>query len=805
MQKILLSNPPWHKKGLYGVRAGSRWPHFEAEGCEYMPFPFFLAHACSLLEKYGYKPKVIDSLALKQTRKDFYQDVAKFAPDLIAMEVSSFSMENDLEIARELRKQHPSMKIVFMGIDADMHDEPFLRANEEVDYVLAGEYEETLLELAYNLDHGDPFKKIPGCVFLDQNKNYSGFERRSLIRELDILPWPSRDQLPMDKYSDEPGNIPRPSVQMWGSRGCPFQCIFCAWPQIMYGSNLYRIRSIKDMADEFEWLVTEWGFKSVYFDDDTFNVNKRRIGEFCKELIRRGLKVPWAAMCRADLIDEPLLKLMKESGVHALKFGVESATQCSLDSMQKHLDIEKVVQNINLTHNYGIQTHLTFMFGLPGETRESCERTLDLALKLNPCSLQMTLASPFPGSKFMKFLQDKNHLVKSVTEADGFRTSCVRTDAMTAEELEEFVQYANNKWLIHKASQRPLTVPGWKRKGLVSIIIPNYNGEAFIRNCVQSALTQDYQNVEVIVVDNDSTDKSVSIIHNNFPQVKLIEFPNNNGFSYAVNAGIDVAKGDFIALLNPDAKAEPSWIRSLVNAVNEEPNIGFAASKVMCHHDPTLIDSAGDGLTPTGRAFNMGHFNKDCEDFNTKRWVMGATGAACLYKREVLNDIGPLDDDFFLYYEDVDLSLRAQLRGYKCVYVPDAVVTHVGSAISDTISGLKTYYLTRNFFPLIIKNFPRKILQSCFIGILWHLFWMFCYNLWNFRVSSFIKGFKDGLKMIKPALAKRKKILGARRITDDEFMNLLYFGKVAYKLTRKNRQKPPSPKHITITRAEPAE
>jgi GT2 family glycosyltransferase/radical SAM superfamily enzyme YgiQ (UPF0313 family) len=801
---VLLANPPWHKKGFYGVRAGSRWPHFEEESCEYMPFPFFLAYATSLLKESGFSTILIDALAQKMTRLQFYNQIREHRPDVIALEVSSFSLDNDLEVAKELKNQYPKTSMILMGLSKEIQQENFLKRNSFIDYVIAGEYEETLLELVHNIRTNVPYKKIKGCIFLDTQGKFQSLEPRPLIEDIDRLPWPDRSQLPMHLYHDEPGNIPVPSVQMWGSRGCPFQCIFCGWPQIMYGCNQYRERNIIDMANEFEWLVTEWGFKSVYFDDDTFNVNQKRITAFCNELIRRGLNIPWAAMCRADLVSEPLIKAMKESGVHALKFGLESADQNAIDTMKKGLNLEKSVKNIHLVQNYGIKTHLTFMFGLPGETKESCQKTLDLALHLNPESLQMTLASPFPGSRFMEFLEKKGHLTKEISQADGFRTSCVRTDAMSSEELEDFVKYAHNQWLLHKARLKPRPGRGMRKRGLVSVIIPNYNGEAFIRAAVQSVLEQTYQPVEIIVIDNHSTDKSVEIVRRNFPSVKLVEFTDNYGFAFAANAGISIAEGDYIALLNPDAKADPQWLQNILPALESSPQIGFGASKVLCHHNPELIDSAGDAILTNGRAFNIAHHNRDTKEHNIRRWVFGATGAAVVYKRHVLKEAGNFDSDFFMYLEDVDLSMRLQLLGYKCVYEPTSVVYHIGSAVSETINGLKTYYITRNAFAVLLKNFPKKILKASIPFIFLHVLRMGLYHFFISRTPvSFLRGLFDGLRFARSCVPKRKRILGARRISDSEFLDILHFGKVAWKITRKHRQKPPSNRTIHISKAPP--
>ncbi|MCO4781251.1 MAG: glycosyltransferase [Candidatus Cloacimonetes bacterium] len=801
---ILLSNPPWTKKGpYYAVRAGSRWPHFENDDFDYMPFPFFLAHATSLLEHNGYEPKLIDSLALKQSREDFLKEVDKFQPKLVVMEISSFSMKSDLELAALIKKSHPDSIIAFAGLANEMKEEEFVRNSNNVDYCLVGEYEETLLDLIRSIEADKEPIGMAGLTFIQKDGKFSGFTRRSLNGSIDDYPWPSRDQLPMENYHDEPGNIPLPSVQMWASRGCPYKCIFCAWPQIMYGNNDYRSRNIIDLADEFEWLVTECGYKSVYFDDDTFNVNKKRIREFCNELIKRGIKVPWAAMCRADLVDESLLKVMKKSGVKAVKYGLESADQTAVDQMQKRLDLKKAIENIRLTHNHGIKTHLTFMFGLPGETRESCQATLDLALDLNPESLQLTVASPFPGSVFMKQLKETGHLVKDVTDADGMRTSCVRTEAMSHEELEDFVAHAQNEWMIHVSKRNRVKTPVANQKDpLVSVIIPNFNGEAFLRNAVHSIVHQTWKNTEIIVVDNNSSDKSISIIKNEFPDVKVMSLNSNTGFAAAVNTGVRVAQGDYISFFNNDAQAKPNWIETLINAIKNEDEIGFAASRVLSQHDTRLIDSAGDGITSSGKCFNIGNANLDSPQFSKQRWVFGATGAASFYKKTALLEAGELDEDFYMYLEDVDLSFRLQTLGYKCLYVPEAVVTHIGSATANSYPGLKTYYLSRNLISLLVKNVPKSLIKLNFIPFLGHLFYMFFYQLLiNREPVSFVRGLYHGIQMIESNIRKRKIILGGRRITDEEYLNIFHFGDVNYKLTKKMRQSAPSSKHIEITKA----
>ena len=456
--RIFLGNPPWSKPGYYGVRAGSRWPHFEEEHLEYMPFPFFLAYAAAVCERGGFDTLLCDGIAEAIDQDRFVEKIADFAPHLVVLEVSTISIETDLALGRRLRETlGGDTKIAFSGLHNFMIEPAFLAEHTWLDFVLIGEYEMTALELSQRLAEGASLTGCLGLIHRDGD-NVKVEQRRPLVEDLDSFPWPARHFLPMHNYHDEPGSIPRPSVQMWASRGCPYGCIFCAWPQIMYGSRKYRTRSIRDVVNEMEWLVKECGFKSVYFDDDTFNIGKQRMLDFAAEVKRRGLFVPWAIMARADNMDREILCALQDAGLYALKYGVESASQGILDEIDKKLDIEKVRRTIDITHELGIKMHLTFMFGLPSETRETAKQTLDLALSTRPESLQFTIATPFPGSRYYKMLHEQGRLITDdFGRYDGFRSAVIRTDNLAPEELEAIVADANAKWqqfYFQRAKQR---------------------------------------------------------------------------------------------------------------------------------------------------------------------------------------------------------------------------------------------------------------------------------------------------------------------------------------------------------------
>lgn len=445
--KIFLGNSPWLKKGYYGVRAGSRWPHFEEEHLEYMPFPFFLAYTAAVLLEEDQDVLLVDGIAEHLDTDQFVSRIECFAPDIVLLEVSTQTIEEDLALAQRLKKLFGrDLKIAFCGLHQFMYEPDFLAEHPDLDYVLIGEYEYTIRELLKLLESGKSLEGCLGLIYRD-GAEVKVNERRPVIQDLDRLPWPARQFLPMYNYHDEPGNIPRPSVQMWASRGCPFGCVFCAWPQIMYGNNKYRTRGVIDTVDEMEWLVREMGFKSVYFDDDTFNVGKKRTMHFAAEVKSRKLDVPWAVMARADKMDREMLEALKEAGLASVKYGVESADQAILEKSAKGLDVQKVKETVKITHELGIKMHLTFMFGLTDETKKTAKKTIDLALELAPESVQFTISTPFPGSVYYhQLVQEGRLLHKDFSRYDGFRSAVIRTDDLSPEDLEEICREANDRW-----------------------------------------------------------------------------------------------------------------------------------------------------------------------------------------------------------------------------------------------------------------------------------------------------------------------------------------------------------------------
>lgn len=461
--KVFLGNAPWYKDGKIGVRAGSRWPHLQDSCDPYLPFPFYLAYATAVLQREGFEVRLVDGIAERIDRDAFVAKCVESRPDFVMLEVATASIDQDLETARMIRERLPEVKIAFAGLFPEAGETEFLETHPEVAYGFFGEYEYTLLETVQSLAKGENRSDIAGTSCRDNTGKVIVNGRRELA-DIDSFPWPSRSQLPMMEYHDLPGGIPAPSLQLWASRGCPFRCTFCAWPQIMYGGNKYRVRNPVDVVDEMEAMIREYGFRSVYFDDDTFNLGKQRILKLCEEMIRRNLNIPWSVMARADTSDEETLSAMKRSGLMSIKFGVESASQDIVNGCEKGLDLGKVEQAVAATRKLGINLHLTFTFGLPGETHETIKETIAWAKKLDPDSVQFSIATPFPGSRLYQQMEREGNLVtKDWQLYDGGNVAVIRQGDLSPQDLERALRTAYDDWQRHKLL-RPLYKPKeWKK------------------------------------------------------------------------------------------------------------------------------------------------------------------------------------------------------------------------------------------------------------------------------------------------------------------------------------------------------
>ena len=319
---------------------------------------------------------------------------------------------------------------------------------------------------------------------------------------------------------------------------------------------------------------------------------------------------------------------------------------------------------------------------------------------------------------------------------------------------------------------------------LASVIIVNWNGKKFLAECLESLRRQAYRHFSIILVDNASNDGSIDFVIRNYPEVKTIVLPRNVGFSVANNIAIKAVHTEYVALLNNDAVAHPMWLQSLIGVLVTYPEAGFAASKMLFYDNPEMIDRVGDAYTRAGTGLLRGR-GEAANSYNKQEWIFGACAGAALYRTQMLRDIGIFDEDFFLLYEDVDLSFRAQLKGYKCLYVPEAVVYHKGSGSIVYDSVISVYYSHRNLEWTYIQNMPAiLILRTIFPHIIYDI-GAFFFFITRGRTKDFIKAKWDALKSMKKALKKRKQIQKNRTVEVSYIWRLLERELFFTRLTRR--------------------
>lgn len=397
--KILFLNSPWIiDKDYYSVKAGSRWASIRPRNqtLQYFPYPFQMCYATALMRGKGKDAHIRDAVAEEITAEECLKYIETLNPDVIVIETVTPSIYADYEFARKA-KERCGARIAMAGPHVTALPEEAL-AHDWIDFVLIGEYEYAVLDLLNRLESGEEFRDLPGLACKSETGEIIVNERRELIDPLDDLPFPERDDVPLVKYTD-PTCKKYPNVPVISSRGCPYQCIFCLEPYVYYGKPHLRLHSPKYVVDEIEHIMTKYNIEEIYFDDSSFTVNKDHTRAISEEILARGLNVYWSCMADART-NLDTLKLMARSGCRGVKFGVESANPEILKTIKKPLDLEQVKEFVRNCRACDIHTHGTFMLGLPGETPETIQRTLDFAFDLNTSTAQFSAATPFPGTEF---------------------------------------------------------------------------------------------------------------------------------------------------------------------------------------------------------------------------------------------------------------------------------------------------------------------------------------------------------------------------------------------------------------------
>ncbi len=324
---------------------------------------------------------------------------------------------------------------------------------------------------------------------------------------------------------------------------------------------------------------------------------------------------------------------------------------------------------------------------------------------------------------------------------------------------------------------------------LISIVVVNYNRAELLRECLLSLAAQSYSFLEILVVDNGSSDPSLGVVRSfSDERFRLLSLDHNLGFAGGCNAAIREARGEFVALINNDAVATQEWIEELVKVIRfSGSSVGMWASKVL-FFETDIIDKAGHLIYPDGQNRGRGTGEKDTGQYKVLEETLFPDGCAALYRKRMLDEVGVFDEIFFAYGDDADLGIRGRWLGWKCLYVPDAVVYHHHSSTSGRFSTQKIYWIERNRLWLAVKNFPLPLLMMSPLFTLNRWCWNFLAALlrrgsagnfcrqasvWSL-VGAIVRAYADGLRQLGQMLRKRLRIRKTRKITDLEFYRLLF-------------------------------
>ncbi len=368
-----------------------------------------LAYLAAVLEDAGKIVKIIDAPPLGYSVNDILKEADEFRPDIIGLTSVTSDFYKAEKITQRI-KEKLNCTVIIGGPHITATPLEVIK-NSSFDFGVIGEGEETTLELINALEEGrGDFENIKGIIFKKGSKIIKTAPR-PFIKDLDSLPFPARHLMPpLDLYHPTPASYKKlPVGSMITSRGCPFRCIFC--DRSIFG-NALRFRSPKNIVDEMEVLIKDYGAREIRLWDDTFNAQPERVIKICKEILKRKIKVPWTCLGRVNFANEKMFKMMKKAGCWQISYGIESGNSEVLKTIKKDLTKEMVQNALSLTKKAGIGTRGFFMFGLPGDTKESMQDTIDFAKSMPLDTVGFYVTIPFPGNELHSRISEFGKLRK---------------------------------------------------------------------------------------------------------------------------------------------------------------------------------------------------------------------------------------------------------------------------------------------------------------------------------------------------------------------------------------------------------
>lgn len=446
--KVFMLNPPFISR----FSRQSRSPCSTKGGTFY--YPYYLAYAAGAVEQAGFNTRLVDAVANEWSHDETVKYAKKFNPDLVVVDTSTPSFYNDVEVAEKIKSVLPNTHINLAGIHVTNVPEESVRTSTSIDSISRGEFDYTSVDLARAIESGKELTTVDGITFRD-GENIVDNKPRMLIQDLDSLPFVSEvyknhfGRKGIEKYFY--ASITWPEVTILTARGCNFACSFCNIPW----KSSYRARSAKNVVDEFEYIENELPYvNEISIEDDTFPVDKNRTLEVCDLINQRGIKIKWSCNGRVNS-DLDTLKRMRKANCRLLCVGFESPRQNVLNAINKGSTEDLQERFMKNSRDAGLIVNGCFILGLPNDTSDSMQNTIDFAKKLNPDTAQFYPLMAYPGTEAYRWAKDSDMLhsedYSEFLRDDGSHSTNMKgPGGMSRDELLKWCDKARKEYYLRK-------------------------------------------------------------------------------------------------------------------------------------------------------------------------------------------------------------------------------------------------------------------------------------------------------------------------------------------------------------------
>ncbi|MCU0600276.1 MAG: B12-binding domain-containing radical SAM protein [Desulfobacterales bacterium] len=395
--------------------------------------PLGICYVAGACEAAGAEVRIFDYIVNRYDPEKLKKQLDEFAPDVVGATSVTLNFPAAAGIIQAVKRHRPSVVTLMGGPHVSFAAQSSLRAYPEIDVIFIGEAERSLQQWLPAYRDRTSWNAIKGLAFINDGQ-FITTGQGDFIEDLNTLPLPSRRLLPISKY--QALGFP---ISIITSRGCPNKCIFCLGRKMVGFKSRYR--DPERVADEIE-MILSMGFNRINIADDLFTANKKRVQAFCEEILHRGIRFDWSAFARVDTVHEETLRLMRQAGCDAVSFGIETGNPEMLKTIRKGISLDQARYAVSLCKKTGIQAHASFMIGLPGESMQTMNDTLEFAKSLN-IEHGYHMLAPFPGTTVRENVKDYDIeiLTDDWAKYDA-NSAIVRTSKLSPQEMDEFVAAA---------------------------------------------------------------------------------------------------------------------------------------------------------------------------------------------------------------------------------------------------------------------------------------------------------------------------------------------------------------------------